>query len=112
MNRLTRGPAHGQSSYGFFLVCMEAHATLPSTRTGIPSPPLSGPPYHKLIPLVLSIYTMADIHENGNHVAQAGGGKEAKVDEERLKKKIQRHYNMSAEQFLKVWYSVPHRAHI
>jgi hypothetical protein len=52
------------------------------------------------------------MNENGKHVAHAGGGTEGMVDKERLKKRIQRHYDMSAEQFLKVWYGVPHRAHI
>ncbi|KAF1974309.1 gamma-tocopherol methyltransferas-like protein [Bimuria novae-zelandiae CBS 107.79] len=46
---------------------------------------------------------MAEVKENGKHVAQAGGGQEAKADRESLKKRIQKHYDMSAEQFLKVW---------
>jgi hypothetical protein len=55
---------------------------------------------------------MPDTNENGKHIAHADGVKEAKVDTERLKKRIQRHYNMSADQFLKVWHGAPHRAHI
>jgi hypothetical protein len=31
---------------------------------------------------------MPDINENGKHVAHTGGSEEAKVDTERLKKKI------------------------
>jgi len=54
---------------------------------------------------------MPSINANSNNVTHVGGGKEAKVDMERLKKRIQRHYDMSAEQFLKVWYVAPHRAH-
>lgn len=55
---------------------------------------------------------MPDIKENGKHVADAGGVKEAKVDTERLKKRIQRHYDVTSDQFLKVWYRAPHRIHI
>lgn len=55
---------------------------------------------------------MPDIKENGKHVADAGGVKEAKVDTERLKKRIQRHYDVTSDQFLKVWYRAPHRTHI
>lgn len=55
---------------------------------------------------------MADVHTNGNHAAQVGGGKETNDDNDRLKKKIVRHYDMSAGQFLKVWYGVPTCTHI
>lgn len=51
---------------------------------------------------------MSDTNENGKHVAHGGGGKEAKVEIKRLKKKIQRHYDVSAGQFLKVWYGGAH----
>ena len=54
---------------------------------------------------------MPAINENGKHVAHAGGVKEAKVDTEHLKKRIQRHYDVTSDQFLKVWYGAPHRAH-
>ena len=47
---------------------------------------------------------MPDNNENGKHVANAGGAKEAKADTERLKKRIQRHYDVTSDQFLKVWY--------
>ena len=53
---------------------------------------------------------MPDINENGKHVAHAG--EEAKVDTERLKKRIQRHYDVTSDQFLKVWYGALHRAHL
>ncbi|KAL9607237.1 MAG: hypothetical protein Q9167_007832 [Letrouitia subvulpina] len=46
---------------------------------------------------------MPKTNENGKHVAHAGGVKEAKVDIERLKKRIQRHYDITSDQFLKVW---------
>ena len=51
------------------------------------------------------------LSENGKHVAHAGGFKEAKVDTERLKKRIQKHYDVTLDQFLKVWYGAPNRAH-
>jgi hypothetical protein len=50
--------------------------------------------------------------ENGKQVVNADGGKDSKVGKEQLKKRIQKHYDMSAEQFLKVWYGVPRSAHI
>jgi hypothetical protein len=50
--------------------------------------------------------------ENEKPVVRVDGGKEGKVDKEQLKKRIQKHYDMSAEQFLKVWYGAPHSAHI
>lgn len=55
---------------------------------------------------------MPDVNENGKHVAHAGGVKETKAAPERLKKRIQRHYDVTSDQFLKVWYGAPHRAHI
>lgn len=64
--------------------------------------------YHTLRPG----YTMPDINENGKHVADAGGVEEAKIDTERLKKRIQRHYDVTSDQFLKVWYGAPHPTHI
>jgi hypothetical protein len=54
---------------------------------------------------------MPDTNANGKHVAYAGGVK-AKDDTERLKKRIQRHYDVTSDQFLKVWYGAAHRAHI
>jgi hypothetical protein len=54
---------------------------------------------------------MPDINENGKHVANASGTK-AEVDTERLKKRIQRHYDVTSDQFLKVWYGAPYHAHI
>jgi hypothetical protein len=56
--------------------------------------------------LVLSeeLYTMPNVkNEDEKHVAHDGGVKESKTDPEPLKKRIQRHYDMSADQFLKVW---------
>jgi hypothetical protein len=50
--------------------------------------------------------------ENGKQVVHADGGKDSKVGKEQLKKRIQKHYDMSAEQFLKVWYGGPRPAHI
>lgn len=55
---------------------------------------------------------MSEMNKNGKHVAHAGGVKESKGDTEYLKKRIQRHYNRTADQFLKVWYGALHRAHI
>lgn len=54
----------------------------------------------------IKVYTMADTKENEEHVAHAGGDKKAKIDIEQLnlKKRIQRHYDVTSEQFLKVWY--------
>ncbi|KAL1603464.1 putative secondary metabolism biosynthetic enzyme [Paraconiothyrium brasiliense] len=46
---------------------------------------------------------MADVQENGKDLVHAGSGKDAKADEDGLKKRIVRHYDMSAHQFLKVW---------
>ncbi|KAL1857095.1 putative secondary metabolism biosynthetic enzyme [Diaporthe australafricana] len=47
---------------------------------------------------------MADVNnENEKHVADAGGGVKGKEDTERLKKRIQRHYDVTSDQFLKVW---------
>jgi hypothetical protein len=47
---------------------------------------------------------MPDVNGNGKPVTD-GGVKDAKANTERLnlKKRIQRHYDMSADQFLKVW---------
>lgn len=56
--------------------------------------------------------TMPDKNENQKHVAHAGGVKEAKVDAERLKKRIQRHYDVTSDQFLKVWCGVLLLGHI
>lgn len=55
---------------------------------------------------------MPDINENGKHVAHVGGVSESKADTERLKKRIQKHYNVTSDQFLKVWYDAPQRVHI
>ncbi|CAI6290776.1 unnamed protein product [Periconia digitata] len=47
---------------------------------------------------------MAKSLQNGEYHATVSGGKEPEGGEsDRLKKRIQKHYNMSAEQFLKVW---------
>ena len=46
---------------------------------------------------------MPDKNENQKHVTHAGGVKEARVDAERLNKRIQRHYDVTSDQFLKVW---------
>ena len=49
---------------------------------------------------------MADTKENREPIAYAGGDKEAKTNTEHLnlKKRIQRHYDVTSDQFLKVWY--------
>jgi len=52
------------------------------------------------------------MNEIGRHNAHAHDGKEDKVEKEQLKKRIQKHYDMSAEQFLKVWYGAPIRAQV
>jgi hypothetical protein len=44
------------------------------------------------------------MNANDTHNVHANDGKDGKVDKEQLKKRIQKHYDMSAEQFLKVWY--------
>ncbi|KAH6843285.1 S-adenosyl-L-methionine-dependent methyltransferase [Chaetomium sp. MPI-CAGE-AT-0009] len=45
---------------------------------------------------------MPTMKENGKHVTHAGSG-EAKDDTGRLKKRIQTHYDVTSDQFLKVW---------
>lgn len=55
---------------------------------------------------------MPDTNENGKHVTHADGVTEAKADTERLKRRIQKHYNVTSDQFLKVWYGPLYRAHI
>lgn len=57
---------------------------------------------------------MADTHENGKPAAAAAAAVDAgtttttpkagKDDTARLKKRIQRHYDVTSDQFLKVWY--------
>ena len=49
--------------------------------------------------------------ENGKHVAGAGGAK-AEAERERLNKRIQRHYDVTSDQFLKVWYGAYYRHHV
>lgn len=49
------------------------------------------------------MHTMTDRNENGKPVVNAGTPK-AKDDTEGLKKRIQRHYDITSDQFLKVWY--------
>lgn len=56
------------------------------------------------------ISRMSNLHENGEYHADITGGKQTEVGSEGLKKRIQRHYNMSAEQFLKVWCVFPQQA--
>lgn len=56
---------------------------------------------------MVSIYTMPDTKENGKPVAHTGGtGANASQDDtQRLNKRIQRHYDVTSDQFLKVWYA-------
>lgn len=53
---------------------------------------------------------MPDINENRKHTAQLDGVK-TKSDRESLKKRIQRHYNVTSDEFLHVWYATLHTAH-
>lgn len=46
---------------------------------------------------------MPDTNENGKPPVNARGPK-AKDDTEHPKKRIQRHYDVTSDQFLKVWY--------
>lgn len=59
--------------------------------------------YHALCP----VYMMPDMNRNRDHVSHADGIKEAKAGIERLRKRIQRHYDVTSGQFLKVWYGAP-----
>lgn len=64
--------------------------------------------YHALRPG----YRILEMNENGKYVSYAGGVNESKGDTKYLKKRIQRHYNRTSDQFLKVWYGVPYCAYI
>lgn len=48
---------------------------------------------------------MPSLGLTGRDLDPPGSGEETKDGKRRLKQRLQKHYDMSAEQFLKVWYS-------